>query len=85
MVRDGIFPWEEETHEVVEEQVLVNSDVCSVHVAVKRTQEAPVRKRVPQSAKLPAILFRAVVEVLTSPIRLSLLFLMTVFIMLNRK
>lgn len=85
MVNQGIFPWQDEAPESLK---TANKNVDGdggVQVAVKRTQEAIVRKRVPHSTRLPAILFRAVIEVLTSPVRLSLLFLMTVFIILNRR
>ena len=85
MVRDGIFPWKNETEDVMEKQGVVSSD-GGVQLAVKRTpQERQIQKRIPQSSKLPTILFRAVVEVLTSPVRLCLLFLVTVFVILNRK
>jgi hypothetical protein len=84
MVRDGIFPWEGDTEEKVEDTVHVIQD-GGVQVAVKWTRDAPARKRVPQNAKLPSILFHAVVEVLTSPARLAALLFLTVFVILNRR
>jgi hypothetical protein len=53
-------------------------------MAMKRTADAQVRKRVPQNAKLSSILVHAVVEVLTNPRRLALLLILTVFVILNR-
>lgn len=86
MIRQGIFPWQDEVEEGEVTVVAVGDCDGGVQVAVRQTQQAPVaRKQVPQSAKLPTILLQAVVDVLTSPPRLAFFFLLTVFVILNRR
>jgi ubiquitin-protein ligase len=85
MVQDGIFPWQQD--ETAETPVQVHDQERDGGVqimAVKRTAEAQVRKRVPQNAKLSSVLVHAVVEVLTNPRCLALLLVLTVFVILNR-
>ena len=92
MVRDGLFPLKEEggketnRAEKTSDNVLLDHDTDGgVQVAVKQTLKARPRETVPQNAKLSSVLIKAVVEVLTSPRRLLVLVLLTVFVILNRR
>lgn len=87
MVQEGIFPWHDDDDATPETPAEANeqeSDGGLQRMAMKRTADAQVRKRVPQNAKLSSILVHAVVEVLTNPRRLALLLILTVFVILNR-
>ena len=95
MIQQGMFATETTMHDLETEhdQVAVetrSSDAAAgggVQVAQPRhqqTRDQVVAKRV-VPPKLSTVLVRAVVQVLTSPPRLALLFLVTVFILLNRR
>jgi hypothetical protein len=94
MIQQGIFAM----NRILEEQdnqvgAKASIDAGGVQVAIQQQQQqqqhqqtrdqAAVVKRVPP--KLSTVLVRAVVQVLTSPPRMALLFLFTVFILLNRQ